>query len=248
MAANTGKAPRALSPVRLRAIALRVQGLDITAIAREVGRDRTTTSRWFTTDRLVIEELDRRVAEQYETELAQHANLRKKAMGVLRAPLMGETLGAALTILRLSPKQSGRALAEKDISSSTDPYDSAPGQVGDEDLRLAPSGARGHEPVAGARATSRCTAPLAGSGIRRRGGSSIGCSSWTTWRAPRYGARGGERRGHRRLLVGDRANSRRSSSTTRGGRSTRHGRSSAARGTTLTMTSRRGRGPIGPSG
>jgi hypothetical protein len=27
-----------------------------------------------------------------------------------------------LTILRLSPKQSGRALAEKDISSSTDPY------------------------------------------------------------------------------------------------------------------------------
>jgi hypothetical protein len=92
MAANTGKAPRALSPVRLRAIALRVQGLDITAIAREVGRDRTTT-RWFTTDRLVIEELDRRVAEQYETELAQHANLRKKAMGVIEGALDGETLG-----------------------------------------------------------------------------------------------------------------------------------------------------------
>lgn len=135
MTARERRTARTLSPVQLRAIALRVQGLDITEIAREVGRDRTTVSRWFTSDPLVIEELDRRVKDQYETELAQHANLRKKAMGVVEAALDEGDVRAALTVLRLSPKQNGRAPAENDISSTpTYTYDAAPGHVGHEDL------------------------------------------------------------------------------------------------------------------
>lgn len=134
MMANERKT-RTLSPVQLRAIALRVQGIDITEIAGEVGRDRTTVSRWFTTDPLVIEELDRRVGEQYETELQQHANLRRKAMGVIETALDGGDVRAALTILRLSPKQNDRALTEKGISSSpTNPFDAAPGHVGQDDI------------------------------------------------------------------------------------------------------------------
>ena len=135
MTARERKTARTLSPVQLRAIALRVQGLDITEIAREVGRNRTTVSRWFTTDPLVIDELDCRVKDQYETELAQHANLRKKAMGVVGAALDEGDVRAALTVLRLSPKQNGRAPAENDISSTpTYAYDAAPGHVGHEDL------------------------------------------------------------------------------------------------------------------
>src|SRR6266508_2294076 len=153
MTANEHKATRALSPVQLRAIALRVQGLDITDIAREVGRDRTTVSRWFTTDPLVIEELDRRVEDQYETELAQHANLRKKAMGVVEGALDG----------------GGRQGSVDDPSPQPDAEWSRTGREGHLVVaalllrrragarrtgrpRGAPSGARGHEPVAGPRA------------------------------------------------------------------------------------------------
>jgi hypothetical protein len=50
MTTRERRASRTLSPIQIRAIALRVQGLDITTIAREVGRDRTATSRWFATD------------------------------------------------------------------------------------------------------------------------------------------------------------------------------------------------------
>src|SRR5439155_3155498 len=104
-------------------------------IAREVARDRTTVSRWFTTDPLVIEELDRRVKDQYKTELAQHANLRRKATAVVEAALDEGDVRAALTVLRLSPKQNGRAPAENDISSTpTYPFDAAPGHEGHEDL------------------------------------------------------------------------------------------------------------------
>ncbi len=135
MTARQRRTARTLSPVQLRAIAWRVQGLDITEIAREVGRDRTTVSRWFTTDPLVIEELDRRVEDQYETELQQHANLRRKAMGVVEAALDGGDVRAALAILRLSPKQKGQAPAENGISSSpTYSFDAAPGHVGQDDL------------------------------------------------------------------------------------------------------------------
>jgi hypothetical protein len=109
MTPNDRKTARALSPLQLQAIALRVQGLDITQIAGEIGRDRTTVSRWFTRDPLVIEELDRRVEERYVTELRQHANLRAKAMGVVEAALDGGDVRAALAILRLGPKQKGHA-------------------------------------------------------------------------------------------------------------------------------------------
>lgn len=126
---------RTLSPVQLRAIALRVQGLDITEIALEVGRDRTTASRWFTTDPLVIEELERRVEDQYRTELAQHANLRKKAMGVVEVALDGGDVRAALTILRISPRQSDRAPAEKgNDSSPINAFGSAQGHIGQDDI------------------------------------------------------------------------------------------------------------------
>jgi hypothetical protein len=135
MNADEHKATRALSPVQLRAIALRVQGLDISEIAREVGRDRTTVSRWFTTDRLVIEELDRRVKDQYETELQQHTNLRKKAMGVVEAALDEGDVRAALTVLRLSPKQQDHAPAENGISSApTYSFEGVPGHVGQDDV------------------------------------------------------------------------------------------------------------------
>jgi hypothetical protein len=135
MTANERKATRALSPVQLRAIALRVQGLDITEIAGEVGRDRTTVSRWFTADPLVIKELDRRVEDQYETELQQQANLRTKAMGVVEAALDGGDVRAALTILRLSPRQKDHGPAEKGISSpSTNPFGAARGPIGQDDV------------------------------------------------------------------------------------------------------------------
>lgn len=102
---NDSTSTRALSPVQLRAIALRVQGMDVTKIAAEVGRDRTTVSRWFSNDPLVIEELARRVWEQYQAELQQHANLRTKARGVVEAALDRGDVKAALAILRLGPKQ-----------------------------------------------------------------------------------------------------------------------------------------------
>jgi hypothetical protein len=131
MTAGERRTTRTLSPVQLRAIALRVQGLDITAIAREVGRDRTTTSRWFTADPLVIEELDRRVEDQYRTELAQHANLRAKAMWVIEAALNEGDVKAALAILRLGPKQGDRAPVEKGTESlSTNAFDAAARQTG----------------------------------------------------------------------------------------------------------------------
>lgn len=96
MTPNERKTVRTPSPVQIQAIALRVQDLDITQIAGEVERDRTTASRSFTTDPLVIEELDRRVEDQYETELQQHADLRRKAMGVVEGrPGWGRRPGGA---------------------------------------------------------------------------------------------------------------------------------------------------------
>lgn len=133
MTTDERRASRTLSPVQIRAIALRVQGLDITAIASQVGRDRTTVSRWFT-DPLVIEELDRRVEDQYETELQQHANLRTKAMGVVEAALDGGDVKAALTILRLSPRHKDRAPVERGIPSSADPFGVAQGPIGQVDV------------------------------------------------------------------------------------------------------------------
>lgn len=128
-------ATRTLSPVQIRAVALRVQGLDITEIAAEVGRDRTTVSRWFTKDPLVIEELDRRVEDQYETELQQHANLRTKALGVVEAALDGGDVRAALTILRLSPRQKDHAPAAEGISSSpANTFGTAEGYIGPADV------------------------------------------------------------------------------------------------------------------
>jgi hypothetical protein len=135
MTASERKTTRTLSPVQLRAIALRVQGLDITEIAREVGRDRTTTSRWFSMDPLVIEELDRRVEDQYRTELAQHANLRAKALGVIENALDGGDVKAALAILRLGPKQGDRAPTEKGLEPSpTNPFGAGKGHIGQDDV------------------------------------------------------------------------------------------------------------------
>lgn len=118
MEASGRRTDRTLSPVQLRAIALRVQGMDVTKIAAEVGRDRTTVSKWFSNDPLVIEELDRRVLDQYQIELQQHANLRSKAMQVVEAALEAGDVRAALAILRLGPKQGARASAEEDSASS----------------------------------------------------------------------------------------------------------------------------------
>ncbi len=129
MTTHERRSGRTLSPVQIRAIALRVQGLDITEIATEVGRDRTTVSRWFTRDPLVIEELDRRVEDQYETELQQHANLRTKAIGVVEAALDGGDVRAALTILRLSPRQKAHAPAVKGISSSVNTFGTEEGYI-----------------------------------------------------------------------------------------------------------------------
>ena len=134
MTVSERRTARTLSPVQIRAIALRIQGLDITAIANEVARDRTTISRWFSSDPLVIEELDRRVEEQFETELQQHTSLRRKAMGVVEAALDGGDVKAALTILRLSPRQKGHAPAEKGIPSSpANPLGAAQGPIGQVD-------------------------------------------------------------------------------------------------------------------
>ena len=105
---NDSTSSRTLSPVQLKAIALRVQGMDVTKIAAEVDRDRTTVSRWFSNDPLVIEELARRVAEQYQAELQQQANLRTKALAVVEAALDGGDVKAALAILRLGPKHETR--------------------------------------------------------------------------------------------------------------------------------------------
>ena len=90
MTASEHKATRALSPVQLRAIALRIQGLDITEIAREVGHDRTTVSRWFATDLLVTEELDPGLfhrhkdrPERQRMRIDQFADILERAIGVL---------------------------------------------------------------------------------------------------------------------------------------------------------------------
>lgn len=135
MNADEHKATRALSPVQLRGIALRVQGLDISEIAREVGRNRTTVSRWFTNDPLVIEELARRVADQYQAELQQHANLRTKALGVIEAAVDGGDVKTALAILRLGPKQVIRQPADEDsTASNAGSFGIMQGLVGQQDI------------------------------------------------------------------------------------------------------------------
>jgi hypothetical protein len=135
MMMNESTSTRTLSPVQFRAIALRVQGMDVTKIAAEVGRDRTTVSKWFSNDPLVIEELGRRVEDQYQTELQQHANLRAKAMGVVEAALDVGDVKAALAILRLGPKQGIRAPAEEgSASSQTNPFGTVQGSIGQVDV------------------------------------------------------------------------------------------------------------------
>ncbi|MEX0985014.1 MAG: hypothetical protein WD096_08190 [Actinomycetota bacterium] len=121
--------------MQLRAIALRVQGMDVTKIAAEVDRDRTTVSRWFSNDSLVIEELARRVEDRYQTELQQHVNLRAKAMGVVESALDGGDVRAALAILRLGPRQGTRQLADEgSAASNTGSFDTMHGAFGRQDI------------------------------------------------------------------------------------------------------------------
>ena len=127
-------ATRALSPVQLRAIALRVQGMDVTKIAAEVGRDRTTVSRWFSNDPLVIEELARRVGDQYQAELQQHANLRTKALAVVEAALDGGDVKAALAILRLGPKQEIRQPGDEGSAASAGSFGTLQGPFGQQGI------------------------------------------------------------------------------------------------------------------
>jgi hypothetical protein len=135
MTASGRRTDRTLSPVQLRAIALRVQGMDVTKIAAAVGRDRTTVSKWFSNDPLVIEELDRRVEDQYQTELQQHTNLRSKAMGVVETALEAGDAKAALAVLRLGPRQApGASAEERSRSSQSGSIGAVGGLIGQDDL------------------------------------------------------------------------------------------------------------------
>jgi len=112
-----------------------VEGLDIAKIAREVGRDRTTVARWFT-DPLVVEELDRQVEDQYETELQRQANLRAKALGVVETALDQGDLKAALAILGRTPQRHVPS-AERIRPPLLNPFAAAPGSVGPNEIEEA---------------------------------------------------------------------------------------------------------------
>jgi hypothetical protein len=131
MATRDRTTRRVLSPVQLRAIALRIRGQDITQIAREVGHDRTTVSRWFSRDELVIEELERRGTDLYEAELQGHANLRMKAIRVVDAALDAGDLRAALAVLRQGPKL--KQVAEGGTGRPFDPFASPIGMAENQD-------------------------------------------------------------------------------------------------------------------
>ncbi len=125
---NKQERSRALSPKQVRAVALRVQGESLTAIARKLGLHRVTVSRWFGQDGLVIAELARRLEELQEQELRRHAAIRQKAMTVVESAIDGGDVRAALAALRLPVLlwPQGPTLRER---ITTDPSDFDPGRV-----------------------------------------------------------------------------------------------------------------------
>jgi hypothetical protein len=116
---------RVLTPVQRRAIALRVQGLDITAIAREVGRSRSAVSRWLSQDPLVVLELERQVWDMQQAELQRFAGLRWKALQVVETAIENGDVRAALAVLRQAPRSSGQDHKDGRVVRSTEAIDSS---------------------------------------------------------------------------------------------------------------------------
>ncbi len=122
---------RALSPKQLRAIELRLRGLDLTAIAQEVGQHRVTVSRWFNGDGLVIAELAERLRQRHDQELRRQISVRQKAMSVVEAAVDAGDVRTALAVLRLSipapaaPQSMGTSIAASPAEGTraSDPAD-----------------------------------------------------------------------------------------------------------------------------